>query len=57
MATDAPGLSFITARRIVDLTVDSLQNALFNQVDRPITKDLIDGITETVNGFCGSKKR
>ena len=51
MATTAPELSFITARRIVDLTVDSLQNALFNQVDRPITKDLIDGITETVNGF------
>ena len=51
MATDAPGLSFITGRRIVDLTVDSLQNALFGQVDRPITRDLIDGITETVNGF------
>ena len=51
MATNAPGLSFITARRIVDLTVDSLQDALFNQVDRPITKDLIEGITETVNGF------
>ena len=51
MATTAPGLSFITARRIIDLTVDSLQDALFNQVDRPITRDLIDGITETVNGF------
>ena len=51
MATTAPGLLFITARRIIDLTVDSLQDALFEQVDRPITRDLIDGITETVNGF------
>ena len=51
MVTTAPGLSFITARRIIDLIVDSLQNALFNQVDRPITKDFVDGITETVNGF------
>ena len=51
MVTTAPGLNFITARRIIDLIVDSLQNALFNQVDRPITRDLIDGISETVNGF------
>ena len=51
MVTTAPGLSFITSRRIIDLIVDSLQNALFNQVDRPITKDLIDGVTDTVNAF------
>ena len=51
LVTTTPGLSFITARRIIDLIVDSLQNALFNQVDRPLTKDLVDGVADTVNAF------
>jgi phage tail sheath protein FI len=43
--------NFLPIQRTADVVHESLENAVFQFIDQPITKALIDVIRETGNGF------
>lgn len=43
--------NFVSVRRTADIIQESIEYAMLDFIDRPITPAVIDAITETVNGF------